>query len=184
MDAIETFEVNGLTVEIFHDSDGSHANPRDNCNLGTFYGKHRRYMSPDKIPLDFDPQKKMPRDVLCLPVWMYDHGGTAYAAAESNPFHCPWDSGLFGVVFVTHETLRKEYGVKRVTQAIRAKALQVLQSEVAEYSQWANGEVYGYTVTDSDGEQVDSCWGFIGLEVATSEARSAAQYAAPTRHAA
>jgi len=31
------------------------------------------------------------------------------------------------------------------------------------YSQWANGEVYGYTLTDyRTGDDVDSCWGFIG----------------------
>lgn len=34
--------------------------------------------------------------------------------------------------------------------------------DLAEYTQWANGEVYGVIITDATGEDIDSCWGFIG----------------------
>jgi hypothetical protein len=29
---------------------------------------------------------------------------------------------------------------------------------------WEQGEVYGFVVTDSRGEHVDSCWGFYGAD--------------------
>lgn len=34
--------------------------------------------------------------------------------------------------------------------------------DLAEYTEWANGEVYGVSITDSTGKLVDSCGGFIG----------------------
>lgn len=174
MEAIETFTHNGKTIEIIPDFDGSHANPRENCNLGKFYGEHRRYASPDDLDGDEVRRTIKSGAAIWLPVWMYDHSGTAYAAAESNPFHCPWDSGQFGVVYVTREDVRKEYGVKRISPQLKARVLDVLKAEVDEYGKWANGEVYGFRVLDEDGEEEDSCWGHIGLEWAIEAAKEAA----------
>ena len=149
----------------------------------------RRYKSPDAMPVRGNVFESMAKTFNCaghtdsiesaldrkavwLPVWKYEHGAVAYAAATSNPFHCEWDSGQAGYVFVTLADVRKEYGVTRVTKAIRAKALEVLRQEVETYSQWANGEVYAYTVTDANGEETDSCGGFIGdAEYALAQAK-------------
>lgn len=163
-DAIETRDVGDLTVKVVHDDTGAES-PREWSTLGTFFGFHRNYMSPDDAP-DSDPETArriaQSRDNICLPVWLYDHSGTCYRAAETNPFHCPWDSGLFGFIYVSKADARKEYGVKRITAAKRAEIVEHLKAEVKEYSAWANGEVYGFVVEDSDGETLDSCWGFIG----------------------
>lgn len=59
-------------------------------------------------------------------------------------------------------------------------------AEIAEYQAWADGEVYGYIIekavererldnmdnTQTLWEEVDSCWGFFGYEVAAEAARS------------
>jgi hypothetical protein len=48
-----------------------------------------------------------------------------------------------------------------------------------EFGSWASGEVYGYIVVDPNGEEVDSCWGFIGdesREYMREEARTAIEY--------
>lgn len=37
-----------------------------------------------------------------------------------------------------------------------------MESQADVYGAWAFGDVYGYTVTDSAGEDVISCWGFYG----------------------
>lgn len=191
MEPIETFTHNGKTVEILADFDGSAANPRECCNLGTMWTQERRHNSPDALPVrgnvfesvarEFGGEahhesnaKALDRGAIWLPLWKYEHGGAAYRAAESNPFRCPWDSGQVGYVFAKKEDVRKEYGVKRITPAIRAKVLDVLRAEVETYSQWANGEVYGFRVLDSDGEELDSCWGFIGMEHVQEAAREAA----------
>jgi len=37
-----------------------------------------------------------------------------------------------------------------------------LQDSAALYSSWAWGDVYGFTVEDKEGDEIDSCWGFYG----------------------
>lgn len=140
-------------------------NPREWCNLGTFWGFHRRYLSPDPIPSGTEPTD-VPKDAICLPVWLYDHGGTAYVASESNPFQCPWDSGQFGWIFVTKADLREKYGWKRISPKRAAQVKECLASEVETYSQYANGEVYGYVNTETG----DSCLGYYSIEAAMAKA--------------
>lgn len=48
-----------------------------------------------------------------------------------------------------------------------------LTAEVDEYSKWASGEVFGFIITDRNGDTVDSCWGFIGLDYAIQAAKDA-----------
>ena len=76
-------------------------------------------------------------------------------------FHCPWDSGQVGYVYVTLEAVRTEFGVKRVTKALRKKAEDILRGEIVTYDAYLGGRVYGYVI-EQDGEEVDACWGFVG----------------------
>lgn len=39
---------------------------------------------------------------------------------------------------------------------------QYLESELDEYNAWADGECYGFTITDCNGDEVESCGGNIG----------------------
>lgn len=134
--------------------------PREWDNLGTLWTQERDYASPDPIPQGAKPPA--PRTVIDLPVWRYSHGGTQYAAAHSNPFHCPWDSGQVGKIFVTKEDLRKEFGWKRISPQRRAKVEALLKAEVETYSQWASGEVYSVY------DETEDIWigGFFGIEEA------------------
>lgn len=152
-------------IEIYIDTHAE--NPRDWDNLGTFWGFHGRYASPDPVPEGVGPMD-LPKDVVYLPVWLYDHSGVSFAAADSNPFHCPWDSGQFGWIFVTKADLRKEFGWKRISVKREAEVKKMLAAEVETYSQWANGDVYGYV----DTETVDNCWGFYSIQDAIHAARS------------
>lgn len=68
----------------------------------------------------------------------------------------------------------KEYGWQRLTPTRRAKLAEYLTAEVDIYSQYLNGEVYGYTVRDSNGEILDSLWGIYGINEAESMAKEAA----------
>ena len=45
-----------------------------------------------------------------------------------------------------------------------------------EYGKYVDGDCWGYVIQDEEGEDVDSCWGFIGLEYAEEEANRAAEY--------
>lgn len=150
---------NGYKLEISHDDYAE--SPRHDDNLGTFWTWHRRYSSPDKHSIP-DPMYKLPADTIGIKVWMYDHSGCSYAAADANPFHCPWDSGQVGWIFATREDIRKWFGVKRITKTIIQMTLDLLEHEVEIYSQWVNGEVYRWTVLDAEGEEIDSCGGYYG----------------------
>ena len=44
---------------------------------------------------------------------------------------------------------------------IREKAENLLRTEVETYDQYLRGECYGFQLYE-DGEEIDSCWGFLG----------------------
>lgn len=166
----------GHTIKIYHDLDPE--GPRQWSNLGRLICWHRRYRLGDSH--QFDSPKAFLRDLagvseqsdlsmdqlreraarkaIILPVYLYDHSGLAM---NTIGFHCPWDSGQVGYVFVTIEAVREEFGVKRVTAALREKAEDILRGEIVSYDAYLAGRVYGYVV-DRDGEEVDACWGFFG----------------------
>lgn len=42
------------------------------------------------------------------------------------------------------------------------------EATLKEYTDWANGNVYGVVIEDQSGNEIDSCWGFIGDEAVKS----------------
>ena len=166
----------GHVIKIYHDPDAE--SPREWSNLGTLICWHRRYRLGDSHSFDspeaflrdlsgISAQSDLSMDQLrdraerksvLLPVFLYDHSGLAM---NTIGFHCPWDSGQVGYVYVTLEAVRKEFGVKRVTKALREKAEDILRGEIVSYDAYLGGRVYGYVI-EWDGEEVDACWGFVG----------------------
>lgn len=45
---------------------------------------------------------------------------------------------------------------------------------IALYEQWAQGDIWGFVIQDSDGEQLDSCWGYYGTDDCISQAKESA----------
>lgn len=153
---------NGCRIEIWQDTDAD--SPRDWDPLDSkFYTWHRRYSSPDRHQIS-EPMYHLPADTIGIKVWMYDHSGVTYAAADHNPFHCPWDSGQVGWIFISRADARARLNVKRLTKKHEEKIIDQLKKEVEVYSEWASGEVYGYTVYDKEGNIIDSCGGFYGSD--------------------
>jgi len=166
----------GHTIKIYHDPDSE--SPREWSNLGTLICWHRRYRLGDSHQFDSPEallralagiseesdlsmdrlRDRAARKAILLPVFLYDHSGLAM---NTIGFHCPWDSGQVGFVYVTLEAVRKEFGVKRVTMAMRERAADILRGEIATYDAYLGGRVYGYVV-EADGEEIDACWGFVG----------------------
>lgn len=178
-------EYKGFTIKIYQDE--SPCDPREWDNLGTMVCWHRNYMLGDKHnfsdPEDFQAFIK-DTPAIVLPLFLYDHSGITM---NTVGFHCPWDSGQVGWIYVTLEDIRKEYGVTRVSKQLRQKVADYLRAEVKTYDQYLTGEVYGYEVTGEDEEFIDSCWGFYGEYDAEdysvlTEARDACDYAYKTRY--
>lgn len=180
-DAINSFEVNGLTVAIYHDEDCE--SPRENDNLGTIATWHRRYNLGDVQPT-IDPreyQAGLPKGSIVLPVYMYEHGGIALSTGRTGQFGDPWDSGQLGIIHIAPDKVRSEFQCKRITAKVRDQVIDGLMAEVEEYSRYVSGECYGYVISSPDDDCIDSCWGFIGYEYVQQEARSAAEYEAKSR---
>lgn len=110
-----------------------------------------------------------------LPVYMYEHGNIALSTSS---FSCPWDSGQVGYIYVSKEKVVEEYG--DWTAETVAQATKLLEGEVETYSQYLNGEVYGYVIEDGGGEETEegSCWGFYGMDYCIEEAKGMVDYLA------
>jgi hypothetical protein len=216
----DTFKHAGYKIRIKQDPDAE--SPREDENLGTIVGWHRRYNLGDEQPTcnpsefmeglarDADDEleeiesrvedienyfyryeqptrlaeriatqylkqkqdQALEDNYIILPVYMYEHSGIALSTGS---FSCPWDSGQVGYIYVSKEKVIEEYG--DWTAETVAKASKQLENEVETYSQFVNGEVYGFIIEDKDGEYVDSCWGFFGYDFCLEEAKQAADYA-------
>lgn len=147
----------GFNIQIFNDFHPE--SPREWDNLGQMLCYHRRYLlgdQPNNISLEDAIKMEKDHKNECLPIYLYDHSGLT---VSTTPFHCPWDSGKLGVIVVTPEKMRKEFGVKRITKEHRLKTREILAQEVKTYDQYLTGRVYGYVVADETGNDIDSCWG-------------------------
>jgi hypothetical protein len=120
-------------------------------NLGTmicFHGRHNLGDKHDYSHEDFDGwddlqnyiEKKL-GGVVILPLYLYDHSGITM---NTTGFSCSWDSGQVGFIYVSRETLLKEYGGKKVTTKLKEKVTQWLIGEVETYDQYLTGDVYRF----------------------------------------
>ena len=184
---VETLTVGDLSVRI--EADPEPLDPRTECdNLGTMVCLHRRYSLGD--PHDYragdhagwdDLRAHILRDhpgAVVLPLYLLDHSGLTMSTTDRwfrQWDSAGWDWGQVGFVFAASETIRDEYGARRVSRHLRARVEDVLRAEVAAYDDYLRGDVYAFTVEDAGGRVVDSCGGLVGLDHAVEEARSAAQ---------
>jgi len=181
MQPIETFKKNRYTVLIYLDPDPT--NPRQDDNTAVLVCFHKRYNLGDLDHgydyrdysgwAEFRAQlEKDHKPAAILPLGLIDHSGISmYIGGGAHP--CDpggWDSGTIGFGFVSRETALREWGSKRLTKRIRKQAETCLRAEVETYNQYLTGDVYGYEIQDENGELIDSCWGFYGVECCREEA--------------
>lgn len=176
-----TEEYNGYTIEIDYDTDP--ISPRKDSNIGKMICSHRRYSLGDKHEYnigDFDSwvelEKQLIKDFrndLILPLYLYDHSGITM---NTTGFNCRWDSGQVGFIILDRKGLEECMGIKRIKKSDREKLLGYLKSEVEEYDQYLTGDIHGYRILDSYGEELDSCWGYYGDECALEDAKRIVDY--------
>ena len=114
---------------------------------------------------------------ISYPISKFEHGGEIRLSLGGKS-GC-WDNDVVGFVYVTKETLRKWYGVERITKSIMQHAKTCLQVELNVLTAWLNGDCYGwqvkeYALTDDglDWEEVgvlESCWGYFDQEQAIAD---------------
>ncbi len=166
---VETFENEGRKVALFRDDDPS--SPRTYDNLSHMVCVHRRYILGDEQRNEGETEEELrervPGIIALLPLYLYDHSGITMS---TGTFGCPWDSGQVGWAYVTQESAETmgcvgaDWTEEKLCESIRA--------EVEEYDKYLTGDVYGYVVTEANGEEGESLWGLIGLDYAKIEARN------------
>lgn len=78
--------------------------------------------------------------------------------------YCQGDS-VYGLIVMTPtwaETVGAPHAKPGKIDMGRCESDMAAQAD--EYGQWCFGDCYGYSITDSTGADVDSCWGFIGSD--------------------
>lgn len=176
MTECETYERNGLTVEIFYDN--SPESPREWDNVGTMICAHRNYTLGDEQAnfSDYHSWEHLKQEllieerkaVIILPLGLYDHSGITMYVGNS---HDRWDGGQVGFIYCTQEDVDREWN------GDLEKAEKYLEGEVETYDQYLRGDVYGFVITNpKTDEEIDSCWGFYGLEYVKTEANDNADF--------
>lgn len=169
---IETFQHNGFAVEIHHDEDcGS---PREYENLCHMVCAHDRYKLGDEQRSEGETvgelRTRVPGILAVLPLYLYDHSGISISTGD---FGDRWDSGQVGWAYVTEESA-EEMGCVGADWS-REKLEEGIRGEVAIYDEFLRGNCYGYKIVSPEGDEIDSCWGFVGsLDDVRVEARGAA----------
>ena len=198
MNAIEIIKsrlTNGNTAQAELVYDQHATTPREGGNLGTILiapnkahwvaSASRDVVVDISIPFDDNPYKhweNLRREQLKLkksdiaiayPITKYGHGGEI---SLSLGYKSGWDRDVVGFVYVTKETLRKCFGVDRITKSIIARAESCLQAELDMLTSWLNGDCYGwqikeYALTDdglewAEVDILDDCWGYFDKEQA------------------
>ena len=159
---METIEYKNHTIEIIHDQHPE--NPLEDWDLtGNIAYCSTRYVLGDKLldPKEIEAIEKS-KDYISVPVFAYIHSGIVLKTGETNPFHCDWDSGQSGIVYISKEEARKEYGWKKISPQRKEQIKQYLRHTVEVFSNYVSGNVYGYRIKNSNDEELDSCWGFFG----------------------
>lgn len=85
-------------------------------------------------------------NVAILPVYMYDHSGITIS---TGPFGCPWDSGQVGLIYLEKKTCER-HGIDF------KDAERIIKSEIEELDQYLTGDVWNYTIYETDDEDFDT----------------------------
>jgi len=121
--------------------------------------KHNFHENHDSFEVHQKHIEKQLGVAFITPVYAYVHDNMTIS---TTPFSCPWDSGKLGWVVMTKQTLRENYGVKRVTKKLIEQAMVHVNAEIKELNSYIQGEVYWFKIEDKNGNEVDSCGGFYG----------------------
>lgn len=166
-------------------------NPRTDWDYyGTMVCFHGRYLLGDEdhgySAHDFDSWDEVYERIVAdhdpwaiLPLYLYDHSGITMS---TGAFHCPWDSGQVGFIFVSAAQVKEYFmGSWHRRSAKRVAQLEAsLRSVVEVYDHYLTGMVYGFIVEEAevqridgvvqepdedDWEEIDACWGFYGDDI-------------------
>lgn len=168
-EAIYEEKYKNCLIKVYQDEDNG-TSPREWSNLGYFITQDNRYNSPDTNEelqavikaggeyassqaehIKYIKSHYSEKILDIYPVTKYEHGGVSYSLGTVHGF----DNSNNGFYIITEKT-QKEVGTNK-----KDFEKQVRQ-ELKTYTEWANGEVYGFDTIDEFGNSIESVWGFVG----------------------
>ena len=164
-----------VTVGIY--TDDTPSSPREWSNIGKLYMFNNRNfelgderLSDRETFLDNypDPRTYFAEELDCKRTDIIIHDIQVVFHGNSSPSDLRMmahdrEHPRDGYYVTTKQFIREDQQVKAISKAIMAKVERLMRGEIDTYTQYINGEVYGYTITcDLTGETVDSVWGFYG----------------------
>lgn len=110
--------------------------------------------------------KRIQEKAVILPIYIYDHSGITINTQE---FHCQWDSGQIGFVYVSKEAVKKEWEWKLISKKRREHIEGILKANIAVIDDYLRGNVFGYMIEPMNAnnkiECDDSCCGYYGNDM-------------------
>jgi len=164
---------NGYTVKIIADQDAQ--SPGEDGDNGLFLvttrNRYFQVLYKENTSHGEDVGEVTERGELSKTHWVfplraYIHSGVALSLSDGGCFSDPWDSGVIGAVFAA----KSEWKYRTRERKACVSAQTAAKGLVETWNQYLSGDVWGYVIEDADGNSVDSCWGFYGLEYAKQEA--------------
>ena len=127
-----SIEYKGHIIKI--ETDDCPPNPRtefDNCcKMVCFHKDYKLGDEKDYNRSDYNSWDELEKDiikqenaVIILPLYLYDHSGITISI---TPFSCRWDSGQVGFVYMTRESIKNDFGIKRLTKKVLTKMFDLL----------------------------------------------------------
>jgi len=177
-----TDQYKGYTIDINQDEFAD--SPRDWGSPTQMICFQRRYDLGDKHSYnsdDYDGWDELSKAIskkgdLIAPLYLYDHSGLRIKIGSFQGLlpqgHAEFDSGQVGFIVFTREKIREHFEVKRITPATLKKAQKLMEQDVSYYDSYISGSVYQYTVTDEDGEVIESCGGYYDYDMAETDAKT------------
>lgn len=170
----DTEKIGALTIKYVPDKDAE--SPRKWDNMGKMVCWHRRYELGDQHNFANFDEFTPPKDAIVLPLFLYDHSGLRIKVGSFEGLpqgHARFDSGQVGFIVADRAAICENFMCKRVTKKLRERVTRCLLAEVETYDKYLSGDVWGFEVTDEDGETLESCFGFYGREDVEEAARAA-----------
>jgi hypothetical protein len=168
-----------MRYEIAQD-DGPHENPLDwnEWELHSFNRRHINFKSPENYGLSINNYGEVETTQIGLRrkldtgtayvLSYYEHGQCSwFLKGHGLPgSDCQWDGTRVAGLLIW-KGKAKDCGKDRKER--EKHAISITQT----YTDWCNGNVYGFRIFDDEDNEVDSCWGFYGYEHAEESAKEA-----------
>ena len=120
------------------------------------------YDENDVLALDIClNMEKIKNEAVWFPVKFQDYGSSG-CRLYTESRHNDREDEPSGAIIAHLRDIKKEFSVTEISPEIREKVETILEQEIKAMDQYLSGECYGFRILDSSGEDVDSCWGFLG----------------------